>query len=82
MKSSLVAPDMANTLPRATLGVVEIFDGTIAEAPSGASMRKRGRLCQSFKDELNLADVADVLERQGVTSVAQSWDELHFFGKT
>ena len=45
-------------------------------------MRKRGRLCQSFKDELNLADVADVLERQGVTSVAQSWDELHFFGKT
>jgi transaldolase len=72
----LVAKDTVNTMPEATLravadhGVVRgdtIRDGYAAARKVIADLRDAG---------VDIADVADVLEKQGVESFEKSWEEL------
>jgi transaldolase len=72
----LVAPDTVNTMPEATLqavadhGVVRgdtIRDGYAAAHALMDDLRRVG---------VDVADVADLLERQGVESFEKSWEEL------
>jgi transaldolase len=72
----LVARDTVNTMPEATLRAVEdhgvvrgdtIRDGYAAAHAGMDDLRQVG---------VDMADVADVLERQGVESFAKSWEEL------
>jgi transaldolase len=72
----LVSRDTVNTMPEATLhavadhGVVRgdtIRDGYAAAHALMEDLRKVG---------VDMADVADVLERQGVASFEKSWEEL------
>jgi transaldolase len=74
--TELVAPDTVNTMPRATLGAVEIFDGTIGDAVRSRFVEARTVVSILSKIGVDLADVADVLEREGVNSFEQSWEEL------
>ena len=74
--TELVAPDTVNTMPRVTLAAVETFDGAIADTVTSRYAEARVVVESLAKVGVDLADVADVLERQGVASFAQSWDEL------
>jgi transaldolase len=74
--TELVAPDTVNTMPRATLAAVETFDGAIAYTVTSRYAKARVVVESLAKVGVDLADVADVLERQGVASFEQSWDEL------
>jgi transaldolase len=74
--TELVARDTVNTMPRPTLEAVEILDGAIADTVTGRYAEARKVVTSLSKLGVDLADVADVLERQGVASFAQSWDEL------
>jgi transaldolase len=72
----LVAPDTVNTMPEATLRAVADH-GEVR----GDTIRGGYGQAQAVVDELanlgvDLADVADVLEDQGIASFAASWDEL------
>ena len=72
----LVAPDTVNTMPEATLRAVADH-GEVR----GDTIRGGYEQAQAVVDELanlgvDLADVADVLEDQGIASFAASWDEL------
>jgi transaldolase len=74
--TELVAPDTVNTMPRATLAAVETFDGAIADTVTSRYAEARLAVESLAKVGVDLADVADLLERQGVASFAQSWDDL------
>jgi transaldolase len=74
--TELVARDTVNTMPEATLKAV----GDLNEATPDTI---RGRYTEAHHtiDELaalgvDLADVADVLEREGLASFVQSWNDL------
>lgn len=72
----LVAPDTVNTMPNATLRAVAdhgvVRGDTIREGYDAAwdTMDDLGRL------GIDMADVADALERQGVATFVKSWSEL------
>jgi len=72
----LVAPDTVNTMPEATLhavadhGKVQGDPVRAAYAAAHAALDALGRL------GVDMADVADTLEEQGIASFAKSWDEL------
>jgi transaldolase len=74
--TELVAPDTVNTMPRGTLAAVETFDGAIADTVTSRYAEARLVVASLSKVGVDLADVADLLERQGVASFAQSWDDL------
>ena len=74
--TELVAPDTVNTMPKATLAAVETFEGAIADTVTSRYAEARVVVESLAKVGVDLADVADVLERQGVASFAQSWDDL------
>ncbi|QGG95320.1 transaldolase [Actinomarinicola tropica] len=72
---SLIGPDTVNTLPDATLEAFEDH-GTVARTvdadPAGAQ-----RALDRLRDVgVDMADVAAVLEREGVASFAASFDDL------
>jgi len=72
----LVAPDTVNTMPEATLQAVADH-GKVR----GNTIRGSYDAAQIVLDDLarlgvDLADVAETLEAQGVASFAKSWDEL------
>ncbi len=74
---SLIGPDSVNTLPDATLeafadhGTLErTIDTVTAVADAVATMNGLGEL------GVDLADVAEVLEREGVASFAKSFEDL------
>ncbi len=72
----LVAPDTVNTMPEATLLAVadhgQIRGDAVRDgyAAAHATLEELGRI------GVDMADVADTLEAQGVASFAKSWDEL------
>jgi transaldolase len=72
----LVAPDTVNTMPEATLRAV-VDHGAVR----GDSIRAGYGAARTISDELrragvDIADVAEKLEREGVASFAKSWDQL------
>ncbi len=72
----LVAPDTVNTMPEATLRAVADH-GEVG----GDAVRGRYGDARRIIDDLNqlgvdMEDVAETLETQGVASFGQSWDEL------
>ncbi len=71
---SLIGPDTVNTLPNAT---VEAFDdhGTLARAVDVDDVW-REQLAALDNAGIDLADVAETLEREGVEKFAASFDEL------
>jgi transaldolase len=74
--TELIAPDTVNTMPKATLAAVEKFDGAIADAVTNRYAESTAVVASLAKVGVDLAAVADVLERQGVASFAQSWNDL------
>ena len=71
----LIGPDTVNTLPDATLAAFEdhgTVSRTIDADPDGA----RRTLERLEEVGVDMADVAAVLEREGVASFAQSFDDL------
>jgi len=71
----LIGPDTVNTLPDAT---IEAFadHGTLARRVD-ADVDEAEAVWQGLQDVgIDLADVGDVLEREGVTSFQKSFDEL------
>ena len=72
---SLVGPHTVNTMPDAT---VEAFldHGTVARTVD-ADVASAHRTLQDLADAgIDMADVAKVLEQEGVSSFLKSWDEL------
>jgi transaldolase len=72
----LVAPNTVNTMPEATLQAV-VDHGRVR----GDTIRDGYAAARTVLDDLrrigvDIADVADTLETQGVASFAKSWDEL------
>jgi transaldolase len=74
--TELVASDTVNTMPKATLAAVEMYDGAIADAVTNRYAEATAVVASLAKLGVDLGDVADVLEQQGVASFAQSWDDL------
>ena len=74
--TELVARDTVNTMPKATLAAVETFEGAIADTVRSRYGEAKLVVERLARVGVDLADVADVLERQGVASFAESWDEL------
>lgn len=74
--TELIATDTVNTMPRATLAAVETFDGAIADTITSRYAAAADIVARLGKIGIDLADVARVLEKQGIASFAQSWDEL------
>ncbi|WP_254070633.1 transaldolase [Acidisphaera sp. L21] len=74
--TELVAPDTVNTMPEATLNAVATY-GEIRGNPVLESYRAaRGIVETLYKVGVSMEEVAITLERQGIASFAQSWDEL------
>jgi transaldolase len=74
--TELVAYDTVNTMPEATLKAVASLD-----APAPDTIRPRYAEARLIVEELgrlgiDLVDVGNVLEREGIASFVQSWDEL------
>jgi transaldolase len=63
-------------MPKATLAAVETFEGAIADTVRSRYGEAKLVVERLARVGVGLADVADVLERQGIASFAQSWDEL------
>jgi transaldolase len=72
---SLIGPDTVNTLPEATL---EAFDdhGTVARTIDADPVAAQAVVDQATAVGVDLADVARVLEDEGVAAFAKSFDEL------
>ncbi|MGY6499572.1 MAG: transaldolase [Acidimicrobiales bacterium] len=72
---ALIGPDTVNTIPDATLEAFEdhgVVSRTLDTDPDGA----RAQLIALADVGVDLADVAEVLERQGVDAFVSSFDDL------
>ncbi|WP_206240183.1 transaldolase [Novosphingobium terrae] len=74
--TELVAPDTVNTMPEATLGAVGTFDQPIVDRVSGSFEAARIIAKNLAATGIDLEDVAQTLERDGVAAFVQSWNEL------
>ena len=72
----LVAPDTVNTMPEATLRAVADRGEVRGDTIRGGYEKARAVVDELAKLGVDLADVADVLEDQGIASFAASWDGL------
>lgn len=72
----LVAPDTVNTMPEATLRAVADHGEVRGDTIRGGYEEARAVVDGLANLGVDLADVADVLEDQGIASFAASWDEL------
>ncbi len=72
----LVAPDTVNTMPEATLLAVADHGKMRGDTIRGSYEAARATLDELAQVGVDLADVAETLEAQGVASFTKSWDEL------
>ncbi len=72
----LVAPDTVNTMPEATLEATADHARVRPDAVRGAYDDARATLDGLDGAGVDLGEVTDLLERQGVASFEKSWDEL------
>ena len=72
----LVAPDTVNTMPEATLQAVADHGEVHGDAVRGGYAAAHATLDGLRQVGVDMADVADTLEEQGIASFAKSWDEL------
>jgi transaldolase len=72
----LVAPDTVNTMPEATLRAVADHGKVRGDTIQGGYAAARAVLGALRRIGVDMADVADTLEAQGIASFARSWDEL------
>ncbi len=72
----LVAPDTVNTMPEATLQAVADHGKVRGDTVRGSYEAARAVLSDLRRVGVDMADVADTLEAQGIASFAKSWDEL------
>lgn len=74
--TELVAPDTVNTMPEATLAALASFDGATPDEITSRYAEARQIVDELSALGIDLADVADLLEREGIASFVQSWDDL------
>ena len=74
--TELVAPDTVNTMPEATLQAVADHGQVHGDAVRGRYAEAHAILDALARVGVDMADVAETLEAQGVASFAKSWDEL------
>jgi transaldolase len=74
--TDLVAPDTVNTMPEATLLAVADHGEIRADAVRGSYAAARAIFETLSRVGLDIEEVANTLEEQGVASFAKSWDEL------
>ena len=74
--TDLVAPDTVNTMPEATLLAVADHGEIPGDAVRGNYAAAHAIFETLSRVGLNIEEVADTLEQQGVASFAKSWDEL------
>ncbi|MGI4769659.1 MAG: transaldolase [Janthinobacterium lividum] len=72
----LVAPDTVNTMPEATLRAVADHGEIHGDAVRGRYVEARRTIDDLGRLGVNMEDVAETLEAQGVASFGASWDEL------
>ena len=72
----LVAPDTVNTMPEATLRAVADHGEVRGDTIRGGYGKAQAVVDELANLGVDLADVADGLEAQGIASFAASWDEL------
>ena len=74
--TELVARDTVNTMPEATLKAVSALEADITDTITAGYAEARRTIDELATLGIHLADVADVLEREGLASFVQSWDDL------
>ncbi|MBE7159299.1 MAG: transaldolase, partial [Rhodospirillales bacterium] len=74
--TELVAPDTVNTMPDATLKAVADHGRVRGDVVRGSYEAARLILDEVRRAGVDLTDVANTLEAQGLASFAKSWDEL------
>lgn len=72
----LVAPDTVNTMPEATLRAVAGHGVVRGDTIRGRYADAQATLAALERLGVDMADVAETLEREGIASFAKSWDEL------
>ena len=72
----LVAPDTVNTMPEATLNAVADHGDIRGDTIRGSYASAHAVMDDLRRVGVDLADVARVLEAQGVASFEKSWEEL------
>ena len=72
----LVAPDTVNTMPEATLQAAADHGEVRGDTIRGSYAAAHAVMDGLRRAGVDMADVADLLEEQGVASFAKSWDEL------
>jgi transaldolase len=73
--NNLIGPDTVNTMPEATLDAF-VDHGTLARTIDQGIEEARAVIAGLAKYSVDFADVARVLEDEGVASFAKSFDEL------
>jgi transaldolase len=74
--TELVAPDTVNTMPEATLLAVADHGEIRGDAVRGGYAAAHATLDALSRVGVNIDEVANTLEEQGIASFAKSWDEL------
>jgi transaldolase len=74
--SELVAPNTVNTMPEATLEAFADHGEPRGDAVSGTAAQAQEVFDQLTAVGIDLADVFEVLEREGVDKFEKSWEEL------
>jgi transaldolase len=74
--TDLVAPDTVNTMPEATLLAVADHGVIRAGAVSGSYAAAQAIFETLSRVGMDIDEVANTLEEQGIASFAKSWDEL------
>jgi transaldolase len=72
----LAAPDTVNTMPEATLSAVKDHGIVKGDRIDGSFAASRKTLEDLAACGVDIADVTDFLETQGLSSFVKSWDEL------
>jgi transaldolase len=74
--TELVAQNTVNTMPEATLKAVGRLEGATPDTIRNRYSEARVIINKLAALGIDLSDVADVLERNGIASFVQSWDDL------
>jgi transaldolase len=74
--SELVAPDTVNTMPETTLIAVADHGEIRGDTVRGSYATAHAIFATLNQVGVNIEEVADTLEEQGIASFAKSWDEL------
>ena len=74
--TDLVAPDTVNTMPEATLLAVADHGEIRSDTVRGGYAAAHATFETLSRVGVDIEDVANILEEQGIASFAKSWDEL------